>query len=43
MLGGVLAFKQFELQPYELKTEIGLFFLAACSSMSRQRPKLFFM
>lgn len=26
MLGGVLAFKQFELQPYELKTEIGLFF-----------------
>lgn len=43
MLGGVLAFKQFELQPYELKTEIGLFFLAACPSMSRQRPKFLFL
>lgn len=26
MSGGVLAFKLFELQPYEFKTEIGLFF-----------------
>lgn len=41
MLGGVLAFKQFELQLYELKTEIGLFFFGSLSINVKTTTKIF--